>query len=60
MQGFISQCVLVMLLTVYIMSTFSVDNDANKDLGELQMCANWRLGVTDTSWGRRSHCIADQ
>ena len=33
LQGFASQCVLVLLLTVYIMSTFSVDEDANKDLG---------------------------
>ena len=33
LQGFASQCVLVLLLTVYIMATFSVDEDANKDLG---------------------------
>ena len=32
-QGFVSQCALVLLLTVYIMSTFSVDKDANKDVG---------------------------
>lgn len=36
-QGFVSQCVLVLLLTVYIMSTFSVDKDANKSLGASEL-----------------------
>ena len=46
LQGFVSQCVLVLLLTVYIMSTFSVDKDANKDLGAVHasfMHGIWEL-----------------